>query len=89
MTSQEQQPDTTKLPTELTAKNGAKALLIGEFFEEIHLDCCDCNGEGVTQIGSPEQCETCGGTGVITQRVDVEWTTIKAIYKKIVEHYTT
>lgn len=51
------------LPDRLTAENGAKALLIGEFIEICH---------DVKHTKIP---------------VTVSWTTIKDIYKKIVEHY--
>ena len=58
------------MPTELTAENGAKALLNGEFFEEWGLDASDSDEE-FNNIDVP-----------------VSWTTIKAIYKKIVDYYT-
>lgn len=67
------------MPVALTAENGAKAALIGEFKEEIELDCPDCFGD------DSEQCETCDNAGVIWHSVPVEWTTIKAIYAKAVE----
>ena len=37
---------TVMMPRELTAENGAKALLIGEFEESIILPCPRCDGEG-------------------------------------------
>lgn len=58
------------MPKELTAENGAKALLNGEFSEEIMIY---NDLEGVE----------------FPQKVSVTWSTIKAIYSKIVEHYTT
>lgn len=72
---------TGMLPLELNAENGAKLLLIGDFFEQINIPCPDCDND------APD-CETCSGYGEITQQVMVQWTTIKDIYKKIVEHYT-
>ena len=71
------------LPEELTAENGAKALLIGEFTETIETlnpDYCEC---GICSFcrdnpNSPEY---------IDQEVYVSWTTIKNIYAKIVKHY--
>ena len=74
---------TPSLPTELTAENGAKYLLIGEFFEEIELSnpnhcgcgCCDCCADGLDE---PE---------TYIQKVPVSWSTIKDIYSKIVSHY--
>lgn len=77
------------LPSELTAENGAKKLLIGEFFEEIESVCSECAGDGYETWDGifDEVCEACNGAGVITIKVPVSWTTIKSIYKKIVEHY--
>lgn len=66
-----------KLPRKLTAENGAKALLIGEFVEHVSRTCPECAGEG---------CEDCKGIGGWSDPVPVSWTTIKEIYKKIVEH---
>lgn len=70
------------MPRSLTAENGAKALLSGEFFIEIREPFyCDC-GE--------EDCESCEFTEdndlTPTQQVPVPWTTIKEIYAKAVEH---
>ena len=59
------------MPRSLTAENGAKALLMGEFFEE-H-ECSYYNGDG-------ELVE-------YTEKVPVSWITIKEIYAKIVAHY--
>jgi hypothetical protein len=59
------------MPRSLTAENGAKALLMGEFFEE-H-ECSYYNGDG-------ELVE-------YTEKVPVSWGTIKEIYAKIVAHY--
>lgn len=75
-----------RMPTELTAENGVDDLLIGEFFEEVHFDCCDCNATGIScdEIA----CEKCNGTGQISEIVYVEFKTIQAIYRKIVEYYT-
>lgn len=67
------------MPKALTAENGAKALLVGEFKTEIHVICHDC-------CGSDEHCETCHGEGELTQCMSIDWTTIKAIYSKCVEH---
>lgn len=65
------------MPKTLTAENGAKALLMGEFFEEIEINCPECDGDG---------CGECGDVGVVTQKISVSWTTIKDIYKMAVEH---
>lgn len=74
--------DTVRLPRALTAENGAKALLIGEFFETVQRSCPECDGDDEDVEG----CETCHGQGVVNQWVPVEWTTIKQIYKRIVEN---
>lgn len=60
------------LPTELTAENGAKALLVGEFKETHEINVFNEEGEEVTYL----------------TEVPVSWSTIKDIYKRIVEHYT-
>jgi len=59
---------TSNMPRSLTAENGAKALLIGEFKESYGIY---NEEEGYHH----------------TEEVDVEWSTIKEIYNKIVEHY--
>lgn len=71
------------LPSRLTAENGAKALLMGEFYETREVDnlaYCDC-----------EECAYCiareGEPETIIEKIPVSWDTIKAIYAKIVEHY--
>ena len=75
------------MPDRLTAENGAKALLIGEFTETIMLanpDHCGCGEEGCDccrdSLDEPEE---------LPQEVAVSWTTIKAIYAKCVEHLAT
>jgi hypothetical protein len=70
-----------RLPRTLTAENGAKALLIGEFYETAQISCPECAGD---EDWGP--CHSCNNHGVINQRVTIEWTTIKEIYKRIVEH---
>jgi hypothetical protein len=68
------------MPEMLTAENGAKYALIGEFYETIPTQCHECHGNPDER----EDCEFCEGTGEITQRVPVQWTTIKDIYKRAV-----
>ena len=70
---------TVVLPKKLTAENGAKYLLLGEFYSEVVVSCEDCYGDD-------DSCHQCKGSGSITMRVPVSWTTIKAIYDKIVKH---
>lgn len=59
------------MPRSLTAENGAKALLSGEFFEEHECSYYDADGELVEY----------------TEKVPVRWGTIKRIYDKVVSHY--
>lgn len=75
------------LPKELTAENGAKALLIGDFHEEIDVhnpeycgDCCE---------GCEDHCDEDADERqeFLTQKVTVDWTTIKEIYKAVVNHF--
>lgn len=74
------------LPRELTSENGAKSLMIGEFFETIELECPDCDGGDFHELQT-ERCGTCRDSGIVIQKIPVEWTTIKAIYAKAVEHF--
>lgn len=67
------------MPSELTAENGAKAALMGEFTEEASMPCTECFGD--------DECENCDGSGRILVEAPVSWTTIKSIYAKAVEHF--
>ena len=74
-------PDGWQLvPKRLTAENGAKGALSGEFSETKFINCPECFGD--------EDCETCDGSGRIEISVPVSWTTIKAIWAKGVEHFS-
>ena len=68
---------TVMMPRELTAENGAKAALMGEFVVRLPMR-CDCE--------ESEDCAVCGGTGEYMQPVNVPWVTIKAIYAEAVKH---
>lgn len=68
------------VPMRLTAENGAKGALSGEFSETRFVNCPECFGD--------DECETCDGSGRIEIRVPVTWTTIKAIWAKGVEHFS-
>ncbi len=68
------------MPRELTAENGAKTALSGEFFEEIELTCSACG-----YYGSNDDCELCGGEIAYTQRVAISWSTVKRIYAAAIE----
>ncbi|HDY7353016.1 TPA: hypothetical protein RRF26_005340, partial [Klebsiella pneumoniae] len=59
------------VPMRLTAENGAKGALSGEFSETKFVNCPECFGD--------DECETCDGSGRIEITVPVTWTTIKAI----------
>jgi hypothetical protein len=68
--------EVVSMPKELTAENGAKALLIGEFHVE-------------TKVPNPDYDEFVDDEGedqFFTQQVAVPWDTIKKIYAKAVEH---
>lgn len=66
------------MPRKLTAENGAKHALSGEFFVETREECHECGGRG---------CEDCGEEGSLEVRLAIDWTTIKEIYSKTVEHF--
>ncbi|HHN8574260.1 TPA: hypothetical protein ACRR44_000735 [Klebsiella quasipneumoniae] len=68
------------VPMRLTAENGAKGALSGEFSETKFVNCPECFGD--------EECETCDGSGKIEITVPVTWATIKEIWAKGVEHFT-
>ncbi|HAT2733414.1 TPA: hypothetical protein I8385_001398 [Citrobacter freundii] len=67
------------VPKRLTAENGAKGVLSGEFSETKFINCQECFGD--------DECETCDGSGRIEITVPVSWTNIKAIWAKGVEHF--
>lgn len=71
--------DWVMVPKKLTAENGAKSLLSGEFLETTFISCPECFVD--------EECESCDGSGRIKIEVPVSWTTIKAIWNKGVEHF--
>ena len=73
------------MPRELTAENGAKSLLMGEFSERIEMPCPECTDLGEIDV----ECGDCEGSGKIWHFVPVSWTTITAIYAKAVEHFAT
>jgi hypothetical protein len=65
------------VPRFLSAENGGKASLAGEFSETKIISCPECFGD--------EDCESCDGSGQIEIKVPVSWTTIKAIWAKGVD----
>lgn len=68
------------VPMRLTAENGAKGALSGEFSETKFVNCPECFGD--------DECETCDVSGRIEITVPVTWTTIKEIWAKGVEHFS-
>ena len=76
----------TLLPKKLTAENGAKAALMGEFFETVEVDCPLC--EGGEFKNDYEVCVECNDTATITDEVAISWTNIKAIYAAAVAYFT-
>lgn len=79
-----QKENRISLPETMTAENGAKAVLSGEFFVEVEHSCSACYFHG-----PQEDCEVCGGEVEWTQKHTIPWTTIKEIYKKIVKEFAT
>jgi DnaJ-class molecular chaperone len=74
------------MPRELTAENGAKALLMGKFKESINVPCDNCIDGVIEYDSSVIDCKVCAGHGTVNQEVTISWTTIKEIYKMAVEH---
>lgn len=68
------------VPKRLTAENGAKGVLLGEFSETTFISCPECFGD--------DDCETCDCSGRIEIKVPVSWTTIKTIWAKGCEHFS-
>jgi hypothetical protein len=68
------------MPTRLTAENGAKALLLGEFKLEVTQECPECR-----ELDEPvEGCEICDGEGEYGQRHLIPWDKIQYIYSEAV-----
>ncbi|MFK5899828.1 ead/Ea22-like family protein [Escherichia coli] len=68
------------VPKRLTAENGAKGVLFGEFSETTFISCPECFGD--------DDCETCDCSGRIEIKVPVSWTTIKTIWAKGCEYFS-
>ncbi|RDP97965.1 hypothetical protein C4A33_03755 [Escherichia coli] len=67
------------VPKKLTAENGAKGVLSGEFSETTFISCTECFGD--------DDCDTCDGSGRIEIKVPVTWTTIKSIWDKGIAYF--
>jgi hypothetical protein len=69
------------MPRRLTAENGAKALLLGEFKLEVTRECPECR-----ELEEPaEGCEICDGEGEYGQSHMIPWEKIKFIYSEAVK----
>jgi len=69
------------MPRRLTAENGAKALLLGEFKLEVTRECPEC-----LELDEPaDGCEICDGEGEYAQRHTIPWHMIKFIYSEAVK----
>jgi rRNA maturation endonuclease Nob1 len=68
------------MPKALTAENGAKAALIGEFTIEHEATCSGCYYDE-----PDEDCEVCGGEIHYIEHVAVPWDTIKDVYAAAVK----
>jgi hypothetical protein len=69
------------MPRQLTAENGAKALLLGEFKLLATKECPEC-----CELEEPtEGCSMCDGEGEYGQKHTIPWDQIKFIYSKAVE----
>lgn len=72
------------MPERLTAENGAKAALIGDFTIPHEAACSAC------YFGfADEECEFCGGEVPYTEYVTVPWDTIQGIYAAAVKACAT
>ena len=69
------------MPRRLTAENGAKALLLGEFKLNVVRECPECH-----DLEEPvEGCEICDGEGEYAQHHTIPWEQIKFIYSEAVK----
>ncbi|SDI28999.1 hypothetical protein SAMN04487867_104118 [Vreelandella titanicae] len=72
--------DYQAVPKKITAETGHKYALMGEFSESVKITCPECWDEDEADV----DCEICYGHGEFTQRVPIEWDTIKCIHDRIV-----
>ena len=82
--------DTVPMPRELTAEQGFKYALIGEFSESHEVVCPYCDlGLINTEYDDidDETCPECEGEYIHTVDWDISWKNIKAIYKAAVAHF--
>lgn len=67
------------VPARLTAENGAKGALSGEFSIQHETTCSACYFDE-----ADDDCEVCGGEIQYVERITVPWGTIKEIYEEAV-----
>jgi hypothetical protein len=67
------------VPRELTAENGAKFALSAEFYVRHTITCHECAGEG---------CEDCGDKGQWEESIMIDWSTIKDIWRRGINHFS-
>lgn len=80
--------DLMMMPKTLTAENGAKGLLSGEFHETVIMQCEECEGEGYTTYDDDrDTCQACTGAGDYALKVPIGWDTIKDIYAMCAEYF--
>ncbi|ASK18900.1 hypothetical protein [Halomonas sp. N3-2A] len=72
------------VPTKITAESGHKYALMGEFCESVKITCPECWSDDEADV----DCEICYGHGEFTQRVPIEWDTIKRIHDRVVTKST-
>jgi|ERR1041385_1724433 hypothetical protein len=73
--------DYVLMPRRLTAENGAKSLMLGEFKESIDVPCMECCDQD-----DDYACETCENYGTVAREVPIGWDMIKRIYALAVRH---
>ncbi|MCP1258351.1 DnaJ-like cysteine-rich domain-containing protein [Acetobacter lambici] len=80
--------DRIPLPTYEAFCNSAKGLMSGEFnLPGPHITCDYCEGSGWEDEEDGIECSECDGAGTHSTTVGVPWTTIKDIYRAIVDEY--
>ena len=76
--------NTINMPKKLTAENGAKCLMSGEFYTEQELTCIECHDNM-----PDDKCAVCKGQFQYIQKTPIDWITIKKIYAMAVKHLGT
>ena len=74
------------MPRELTAENGAKGLMSGEFSVSEHIVCGQCDNGDSGQDREYEACEFCEGQGGYNLKISIGWDEIKDIYAMAAKH---